>query len=760
MKYSHLAGWVLIAAGAIELLAREVVRASLFGAGVSSLWFVLAAVAGAALCRRALPLYAALFVVGLALQLQLGARLQSDGFYYFAYARSIAFDRDVNFANDYRMLGLGDKRHLFEKTPTGYAQSAWTIGPAIVWSPFFTAGHVVALQLSKRDPNVSADGTSYPYRQAVCVAGLFYGLLGCWFTYRLLLLFFARKIAAMATAFVVVGSFMLWYIVKEPSMTHAPSMAGAAGLAWMWAATRERRTLRQWAWLGAIAGFITLIRWQNALFALLPFCEAMLLLARARRANDKAALRATVIAGLAFTASAVLAFTPQMLAWKSIYGSFLAVSPVGPQIRWWDPHLVDVLWSSRNGLLSWSPLLYCGAIGLILFAWRRPAVGVPAILAIVAMVYFNASIQDWWGSAGFGGRRFDGTLPLFALGLAALVERLGEWARRHPLRVVAAGGAVLALWNLSLMSAAQSGHVRIGEPVSFGEAGAHQARALHRWFGHPFTYPASLLFAARNDVSIGSYDLLAANRFLGDPLRPYGRVDIGTDDELWMLDGWHAPERNDTLTFRWASSPATVIVPLDHAATLEVQVRAQAFNFPGAAPQTLAVYVNDRQVAANLAVPAEGDQVQVALDRLIERRLMLMEVDRYGPPEPSPQDIVAALGEIDKRVGSGEKMDTILRTSGFTVEQLRIFVRDDLRIRASLQQRFGAAAAAADEDIVRYYREHERDFTRNGVLRPFAEVREEARVALLTERRTQLTREWLAGLRRRAEVNVLYLPGR
>ena len=159
-------------------------------------------------------------------------------------------------------------------------------------------------------------------------------------------------------------------------------------------------------------------------------------------------------------------------------------------------------------------------------------------------------------------------------------------------------------------------------------------------------------------------------------------------------------------------------------------------------------------------VPAEGDQVQVALDRLIERRLMLMEVDRYGPPEPSPQEIVAALGEIDKRVGSGEKMDTILRTSGFTVEQLRIFVRDDLRIRAYLQQRFGAAAAAADEDIVRYYREHERDFTRNGVLRPFAEVREEARVALLTERRTQLTREWLAGLRRRAEVNVLYLPGR
>ena len=128
------------------------------------------------------------------------------------------------------MLGLGDKTHLFKPTPTGYAQSAWTIGPAIVWAPFFAAGHVVAQVLGARNPDVSTNGTSFPYRQAVCIAGLFYGLLGCWFTWRLVALFFDRRIAAAATAFVVLGSFMLWYLVKEPSMTHAPSMAGAAGV--------------------------------------------------------------------------------------------------------------------------------------------------------------------------------------------------------------------------------------------------------------------------------------------------------------------------------------------------------------------------------------------------------------------------------------------------------------------------------------------------------------------------------------------------
>jgi hypothetical protein len=123
--------------------------------------------------------------------------------------------------------------------------------------------------------------------------------------------------------------------------------------------------------------------------------------------GDKAA--AATLAGLVFIAAAT-AFLPQMLAWKSIYGTWLAVSPVGPQIRWSDPHIVDILWSSRNGLFATSPALYAAAIGLLAFAVRQPASGVPMIVAAAAMVYFNSIIQDWWGSDG-SGCGFDGLIP-------------------------------------------------------------------------------------------------------------------------------------------------------------------------------------------------------------------------------------------------------------------------------------------------------------------------------------------------------------
>ena len=579
----------------------------------------------------AAPILAACFCAGLALQLQLGARLQSDGFYYYAYLRSLAFDGDVDFMNDYRMLGLGDKSWLFTPTRTGKAESAWTIGPAIVWAPFFGAGHLVATRLRASGRDVAVDGTSFPYRQAVCVAGLFYGLLGCWFAWRFARLDYGARLAAAAVALTVGGSFMLWYFVKEPSMTHAPSMAAVAAFLWLWGATRDRRSLRSWALLGLLAGLMALIRWQNLLFALLPGLDALIVLVRyARGRGDRRVLRDTIAGSAAFLGCTLIAFLPQMLAWQSIYGTPIARSPVGPQIRWFDPQIADILWSARNGLLSTTPILYLGAIGLAIVAFVRPAAGLPAIAAVLVMVYFNACIQDWWGSAGFGGRRFDGTIPLFALGLAAFIDAAAGVVRRHATAAVTALLVLLAIWNIALMGAAQVGEVRIGETLAFDRAWGSQARFVHRWFGNPFTYPASLAFALRNGVSPGDYDLLRTNRFLSDPLRPYGALDVGVPDPLdpgragdeWLLaEGWHAPEREAAATFRWASSPAALRIPLDRTAPLRVQIRLHAFAYPGAPPQTVTIVANaaDGDAGAHacgpLEVPAAWQTIECTIDR-------------------------------------------------------------------------------------------------------------------------------------------------
>ena len=623
------AAWQLLApaiiaalTAGIELAGRSVARASMIktivGADVSPTTLMLSvaalavvSVAGLALSRRlttthvvAVMLVCA-FPAGMAAQLRLGARLQSDGFYYFAHLRSLWFDGDQDLTNDYRLLGMGDKVHLFTPTVTGAAQSAWTIGPAIVWSPFFAVGDRVASMLHASGRDVAVDGTSYPYRQSVCVAGLCWGLTGLFFCYLLAARFTARSWAAFAMVLVATGSFLIWYLVKEPTMTHAPSMAAVAVFTWAWASTRGARPRWQWAALGLLAGFMSTIRWQNAIFALLPAIEWMMALIPPLSARTRRELLDHAANGVLFTVAAVVGFVPQMLVWKAIYGHLLAVSPIGPQIRWWDPHVADVLWSARNGLFATSPVLYVGALGLLL-CWRRDRLFTGAALATFgAMVYFNASIQDWWGSAAFGGRRFDGTLPLLVVGTAVAAESAAAFVARAPQVAVALAGMALVIWNLTFMGAALDGFVRIGEPIGFTPLASRQAGAIVRIVGHPFSWPANLWFAWRTGLAPSDYDLVWGLRFLADPAQPYGRVDLGPTDAMWLGDGWHDPERlPDGPTFRWARESSTLRLVLDHPATLRVQIRARAFSWPSAPSQHLRLSVNG-QAQEPMEVPAD-----------------------------------------------------------------------------------------------------------------------------------------------------------
>jgi hypothetical protein len=158
-------------------------------------------------------------------------------------------------------------------------------------------------------------------------------------------------------------------------------------------------------------------------------------------------------------------------------------------------------------------------------------------------------------------------------------------------------------------------------------------------------------------------------------------------------------------------------------------------------------------------VAGAADPVGAALDRLIERVLMLAEVERYAPPEPSADEIDARVRALRAPFPSDAELGRVLQIYGVTPERLRAFARDDLRLAAYLDQRFASAGRASDEDVLRFYRDHQEEFTRGGVLLPLAEVEGQIRRRLDATRRAQQIEEWTRGLRLRADVTVLYEPG-
>lgn len=155
-----------------------------------------------------------------------------------------------------------------------------------------------------------------------------------------------------------------------------------------------------------------------------------------------------------------------------------------------------------------------------------------------------------------------------------------------------------------------------------------------------------------------------------------------------------------------------------------------------------------------------SDPIHAGLQRLIDRRLMLAEVERYAPGEPVAPAIDAGVAAIAARFPDALAFETALNQSVMSREELRRFVRDSLRIDAYLQQRFATLIQPSEDEVVAYYRDHPEEFTTAGALRPYADVRGQVRARVVEERRDTFVREWVEGLRRRGSVTVLYLPAR
>lgn len=131
------------------------------------------------------------------------------------------------------------------------------------------------------------------------------------------------------------------------------------------------------------------------------------------------------------------------------------------------------------------------------------------------------------------------------------------------------------------------------------------------------------------------------------------------------------------------------------------------------------VMLSDVTAARELAlVPARGaaDPVRAVLSALIDRELMLVEVNRYAPPEPSADAVDSELAAVRARFPTAGAFDAALARSGIDIAHLRQTLREDLRIRAYLNQRFGS------------------------------------------DERQSAVEDWIAALRRRATVVDLYLP--
>ena len=113
---------------------------------------------------------------------------------------------------------------------------------------------------------------------------------------------------------------------------------------------------------------------------------------------------------------------------------------------------------------------------------------------------------------------------------------------------------------------------------------------------------------------------------------------------------------------------------------------------------TQAITLSDVQTVSALGL-VEGPRDQnAAIEKLVERALILREVERYAPPEPHAGIVSERVADLRSR-HPGDQFSRILAAGGFTEARLRAWIRDDLRIAAYLNQRFAAVGTSPTEQI-------------------------------------------------------------
>ena len=387
----------------------------------------------------------------------------SDEIEYYSFLRSLWFDHDLSFDNEYRYFydhavarGVGFRETFLDVTTrTGLRPNFGTIGSALLWAPMYAVadgGVRIARAMGSR---VAADGYSRPYIAAVAYGSALYGFLAV-----LLAAFIARRVVGagpLAAGLVWIGTPLPFYMYLAPGMAHACSAFAVAAFVACWLHVRAGWSTRGVMALGALSALMTMVREQDVFFVAGVALDYLWTLADDVRAGRRAATIQRLKALLAGFVSFGICFLPQVWAYRVLNGHVGPADIVTDKMRWYAPHAAQVLFSPEHGLFVWTPLALLSVTGLIATIVFFPprtgvrsgvrGIGICLLAMFVAQVYISGSVDTWTVAGSFGQRRFLGLSVALVVGLAALVERTRGWRRWATAALI-----VLSVWwNLGLM---------------------------------------------------------------------------------------------------------------------------------------------------------------------------------------------------------------------------------------------------------------------------------------------------------------------
>lgn len=372
----------------------------------------------------------------------------NDGAGYYAPARSIVVDGDLDLQNEYEFFVQDRPLAAIRPDPkTGKYYSQYPIGVSLIWLPAVYVAHGISLVAGW-----PATGYTTLYYWFVCFWSALLAFGALLRLFRFLNRTFDRTTSFWAVFTGWTATNLFYYMFFEASISHAVSFALMTLFflqAYKLHSQPKGNLILEWFKMGLLMGGVFLIRYQDGIVWLVPGMVALGQYISAFRQKAMPRVRSLVVAHVVTALALVLTILPDLWINRMHHGKWWVSGPEyyhGTFVasQWW--YGLKVLFSAHHGLVFWTPITLLAILGLFLNPKRaeRPVLLMTLLLHIVVTGFWSF----WHGAQSYSHRFFVGYVPLFIYGLALLQKAIPEpWLRGlRPLF------GLLILLNLALMA--------------------------------------------------------------------------------------------------------------------------------------------------------------------------------------------------------------------------------------------------------------------------------------------------------------------